>query len=445
MVFKQGDKIKDDINKAAVKWKMNDTTWTFGLFGTAIGAGVLFFPIRAGYGGLIPILVMLVLAYPIAFLCHRALARFCLVGKETTSDITQTVEAHFGKIGGIIITFLYFFAICPLLWIYGVTLTNTFMAFWEIQLGYEPLNRGIVALISLVFLTTIILFGKNIVVKVMSYLVFPFIFCLILISVLLIPYWKSNVFSTFNLSNLPIMGDNGLLVTVWFGIAIMVFSFNFSPIVSCFVISQREEYEKIGGKELVESKCAKIISYASILMVFVVMFFAFSCLFTLSPEEMVEAKAANIPILSYLAKYVSIAGGSESLAVFLEFAAPIIALIAVFKSFFGHYLGTLEGLNGLIFRFAYKGNRKAVSLAKLNFISMTLIMGSTWFIAYLNPNILDMIEQIGAPIIACLLCLLPVYTVHKLPVMAKYRRQISNYFFMIIGILTILNIVYKLI
>ena len=43
-------------------WRKSDTTWTLGLFGTAIGAGVLFFPIRAGFGGLIPILVMLVLA-----------------------------------------------------------------------------------------------------------------------------------------------------------------------------------------------------------------------------------------------------------------------------------------------------------------------------------------------------------------------------------------------
>lgn len=48
--------------------RKSDTTWTLGLFGTAIGAGVLFFPIRAGFGGLIPILLMLVLAYPIAFI-----------------------------------------------------------------------------------------------------------------------------------------------------------------------------------------------------------------------------------------------------------------------------------------------------------------------------------------------------------------------------------------
>lgn len=48
--------------------RKSDTTRTTGLFGTAIGAGVLFFPIRAGFGGLIPITVMLVLAYPIAFI-----------------------------------------------------------------------------------------------------------------------------------------------------------------------------------------------------------------------------------------------------------------------------------------------------------------------------------------------------------------------------------------
>ena len=58
-------------------WRKSDTTWTLGLFGTAIGAGVLFFPIRAGFGGLIPILLMLVLAFPIAFYCHRALASAC--------------------------------------------------------------------------------------------------------------------------------------------------------------------------------------------------------------------------------------------------------------------------------------------------------------------------------------------------------------------------------
>lgn len=444
MSFVSEETTKKVITKTQTKWSNKDTTWTFGLFGTAIGAGVLFFPIRAGYGGLIPLLIMVILAYPIAFLCHRALARFCLVGKNKSDDITQTVEQYFGKAGGVVLTFLYFFAICPLLWIYGVTLTNTFMSFWQNQLGYGELNRGLVALISLIALAVIIQFGKDIVVKVMSYLVYPFIICLIIISFLLIPFWKADVLQTLNVSNITLIGDSGLLITVWLGIALMVFAFNFSPIVSSFVVSQRETYEAIGGKALAEDKCTKIISRASLLMLVVVMFFAFSTLFTLSPSELMEAKAANVPVLSYLAGYIPTAGGSESLASFLEYAAPIIALVAVFKSFFGHYLGTLEGLNGLIVRFACQGDRHKMPQGKLNFISLIIIMGSTWVVAYLNPNILDLIEAMGAPIIACLLCLLPMYAVQKLPIMAKYRGQVANIFVTTIGVLTILNIIYKL-
>ena len=426
-------------------WQKSDTTWTLGLFGTAIGAGVLFFPIRAGFGGLIPILLMLVLAYPIAFYCHRALARLCLSGSNPSGNITETVEEHFGKTGGVVITFLYFFAICPLLWIYGVTITNTFMTFWENQLQMPALNRGFVALFLLLLMAFVIWFGKDLMVKVMSWLVFPFIASLVLISLSLIPYWNSAVIDQVNLSDISFTGHDGILVTVWLGISIMVFSFNFSPIVSSFVVSKREEYEGEFGKDFTEQKCSKIIGRASMLMVAVVMFFAFSCLFTLSPQNMAEAKAQNIPVLSYLANhFASLSGTKSTFATVLEYGASIIALVAIFKSFFGHYLGTLEGLNGLVLKFGYKGDKKKVSVGKLNTISMIFIMGSTWIVAYANPNILDLIEAMGAPIIASLLCLLPMYAIRKTPALAKYKGRTENIFVTLVGLLTILNIVYKL-
>ncbi|MNB77549.1 Threonine/serine transporter TdcC [compost metagenome] len=426
-------------------WRKSDTTWTLGLFGTAIGAGVLFFPIRAGFGGLIPILLMLVLAFPIAFYCHRALARLCLSGSNPSGNITETVEEHFGKTGGVVITFLYFFAICPLLWIYGVTITNTFMTFWENQLQMPALNRGFVALFLLLLMAFVIWFGKDLMVKVMSWLVFPFIASLVLISLSLIPYWNSAVLDQASLSDISFTGHDGILVTVWLGISIMVFSFNFSPIVSSFVVSKREEYEGEFGKEYTEQKCSKIIGRASMLMVAVVMFFAFSCLFTLSPQNMAEAKAQNIPVLSYLANhFASMSGSKSTFATVLEYGASIIALVAIFKSFFGHYLGTLEGLNGLVLKFGYKGDKKKVSVGKLNTISMVFIMGSTWVVAYANPNILDLIEAMGAPIIASLLCLLPMFAIRKVPALAKFRGRTENIFVTVIGLLTILNIVYKL-
>lgn len=39
-------------------WRKSDTMWMLGLYGTAIGAGVLFLPINAGIGGLLPLIVM---------------------------------------------------------------------------------------------------------------------------------------------------------------------------------------------------------------------------------------------------------------------------------------------------------------------------------------------------------------------------------------------------
>ncbi|HDR8054808.1 TPA: septum formation initiator, partial [Bacillus cereus] len=57
------------------KWHKQDTTWALSLFGTAIGAGVLFLPINAGSGGLLSLLLITILAYPVMYYSHRALAK----------------------------------------------------------------------------------------------------------------------------------------------------------------------------------------------------------------------------------------------------------------------------------------------------------------------------------------------------------------------------------
>ncbi|MEA9420185.1 HAAAP family serine/threonine permease, partial [Aeromonas caviae] len=72
------------INKA-------DVVWMLGLYGTAIGAGVLFLPINAGVGGLWPLVAMLILALPLTFFAHRGLTRFVLSGSTRDGDITEVV------------------------------------------------------------------------------------------------------------------------------------------------------------------------------------------------------------------------------------------------------------------------------------------------------------------------------------------------------------------
>lgn len=131
-------------------WRKTDTMWMLGLYGTAIGAGVLFLPINAGVGGMIPLIIMAILAFPMTFFAHRGLTRFVLSGKNPGEDITEVVEEHFGIGAGKLITLLYFFAIYPILLVYSVAITNTVESFMSHQLGMTPPPRAILSLILIV-------------------------------------------------------------------------------------------------------------------------------------------------------------------------------------------------------------------------------------------------------------------------------------------------------
>lgn len=149
-------------------WRKTDTMWMLGLYGTAIGAGVLFLPINAGVGGMIPLIIMAILAFPMTFFAHRGLTRFVLSGKNPGEDITEVVEEHFGIGAGKLITLLYFFAIYPILLVYSVAITNTVESFLTHQLAINPPPRAILSLILIVGMMTIVRFGEQMIVKAMS-------------------------------------------------------------------------------------------------------------------------------------------------------------------------------------------------------------------------------------------------------------------------------------
>lgn len=409
-------------------WRKSDTIWMLGLYGTAIGAGVLFLPINAGVGGLIPLIIMAILAFPMTFFAHRGLTRFVLSGKNPGEDITEVVEEHFGVGAGKIITLLYFFAIYPILLVYSVAITNTVDSFITHQLGMTPPPRIILSLILIVGMMAIVRFGEQMIVKAMSVLVFPFVAALMLLALYLIPNWNTAVFETLSFS-----GDNmssSLWLTLWLAIPVMVFSFNHSPIISSFAVAKREEYG-----EGAEKKCSQILARAHIMMVITVMFFVFSCVLSLSPADLAEAKAQNISILSYLANHFE--------TPLIAWMAPIIAIIAITKSFLGHYLGAREGFNGMVIK-SLRSKGKSIEINKLNRITAIFMLVTTWIVATLNPSILGMIETLGGPVIAMILFLMPMYAIQKVPAMRKYSGHISNIFVVAIGLIAISAIFYSL-
>lgn len=84
---------------------------------------------------------------------------------------------------------------------------------------------------------------------------------------------------------------------------------------------------------------------SSILLVFV-MFFVFSCVLSLTPAELAQAKTQNISILSFLANKFD--------NPYISYLGPFVAFLAITSSFFGHYLGAKEGLEGLIIKMSGK-------------------------------------------------------------------------------------------
>ncbi|KHA61463.1 septum formation protein [Vibrio variabilis] len=399
------------------KFTYKDFTWCLSLFGTAVGAGVLFLPIKAGAGGFWPLVILALIAAPMTWFAHKSLARFVLSAKNPEADITDTVEEHFGKTGANLITFAYFFAIYPIVLIYGVGITNTVDSFLVNQMGMESIPRWLLSGALIAAMTAGVVFGKELMLKATSALVYPLVFILLALSFYLIPDWNSSMMSVApDWSSMPSV--------VWLAIPIIVFSFNHSPVISQFSKEQR----RVHGDNAVQ-KTDAITGGAAMMLMGFVMFFVFSVVLSLSPEQLAMAKEQNISVLSYLANV------HES--PLISYMGPLVAFAAITSSYFGHFLGAHEGLVGLI------KSRSETPVSKIEKASLIFIVVTTWVVAIVNPSILGMIETMGAPMIAAILFLMPVFAMQKVPAMAKYKTSTPvQIFTALCGIAAITSVIY---
>lgn len=409
------------LTPAPSKWTRTDTTWMLSLFGTAVGAGILFLPINAGMGGFWPLVMMALIIGPMTYLAHRGLSRFVCSSQKQGSDITHVVEEYFGVGAGKAITVLYFFAIYPIVLIYGVGITNTVDSFIVNQLGMASPPRFILSGVLILAMMAVMVSGEKFMLKVTQLLVYPLVGILAFMSLYLIPSWKTDA-----LMQVPATAD--FLGTVWLTIPVLVFAFNHSPAISQFSVSLKRDHGQNAAK-----KADVILRNTSMMLVGFVMLFVFSCVLSLSPEQLGEAKAQNLPILSYLAN-VHASG-------FVSYFGPIIAVIAIVSSFFGHYLGATEGMRGIITQQLRSADKK-VSDSKIDKFVLAFMFLTIWGVAIVNPSILGMIEALGGPIIAAILYLMPMYAVYKVPSLKAYRGRISNVFVIITGLLAMTAIIF---
>lgn len=409
-----------------LKWEKSDLVWTMGLYATAVGAGTLFLPITVGSNSPVILLFILLLAFPLSYYSHRALSRFVLSSSHREGDITHVVEEHFGAKAGKLLMLVYLMAFYPIILVYSISITNAIQSFVVHQLGNAELPRGLLVVGVMLGLHLILLAGKQIVVSAISVLALPMVAFLIGLSVYLLPQWSLSYFSE---SQAVDWRDPAFWKSLWLIVPVMVFSFSHAPIISSFSAAQKKRCQ-----ESADLRAKRIIKYSSLLICGSVLFFVVSCVMSLSQAEMALARTDNISVLSALANKFS--------NPLIAYVGPLIAILAMSKSFLGTSMGVSEGTVSMVSG-ACQGLGLSLKESTIARVSSVILFMVTAVITYLNPNVLDIIERVSGPLIAVILFLLPACSIYRLPALKRYRGP-STLFVLVMGLLAISALIYDL-
>ena len=268
----------------------------------------------------------------------------------------------------------------------------------------------------------IMLTNENFILKVTNWLVYPLIAILFGLTLYLIPHWNGAI-----LREMPSAHD--FVSTLWLTIPVLVFAFNHSPAISSCVVSHAHHFPQ--GNDT-DREISKTLRQAAMMLVAFVMLFVFSCVLSLTPADLSQAKAQNISILSYLANHFD--------NPVISYFGPFVAFLAISSSFFGHYFGAREGLEGLVNQLL----DKPIEPKKFQKISAAFFMITLWIVAILNPSILGFIESLSGPVIAMILFIMPMYAIRHVPALQRFRGAPSNVFVVVMGSIAISAVVYKL-
>ena len=165
------------------------------------------------------------------------------------------------------------------------------------------------------------------------------------------------------------------------------------------------------------------------------MFFVWSCALAMGADGMATANENNLPVLSYFANVTG--------TPFIAYMAPVVVVCAIASSYFGHALGTVEGTQYL-FNLVVPRATKKLSPRALDLWTYLFIFICASLVGIFNPSILDMITLVGGIFFALMTYLLPMYAVHRMDALKKYRGRPSNYFVIVMGSIVLVATIWSL-
>jgi serine transporter len=399
-----------------------DRGWILTCFGTAVGAGMLFLPIQAGPGGIWPVILLTLIIFPLTYGSHSGITRI-VASCPGATDIVGAIENDLGRTIGFTISVLYFLSIVSACIGYSIGLTNIINTFLVNQMHFAEISRLLLTFIILLSMTVVLFGNEKIVVLVTSALTFPLIILLVFVSVYMIPHWN------LSLLHEPIKIRDFTKYTLLL-LPLLVFAMNFSPVCSSLAAFYRKQYNRID--EAIKHTDL-VVKWTSILLLIFVMFFVISLCFCITPEILRSAGKNNTDALTTL----SLAYNSP----ILQYIFPVVSFLAIASSYFGHFEGTREGLNGIIVQIITWKNparKSTLNLKKMRIISTVVLFAIIWFLSVSNLSILSVLGALSAPIVAIYAYLMPIMMMKRIPRLRIYRSKLAAFVF-VMGIFTLVG------
>ncbi|WP_150468099.1 amino acid permease [Francisella sp. SYW-9] len=405
--------------------KKIDIQWVFTLFGTAIGAGLLYLPVQAGDSGFWALLTVMIFALPLTYYSHKNMAN--IVISSEGGGITDVFTHNLGVFLGLICVVLYFFAIFLNMPMYSIGLNNELSNFLvHYNISDTNLSSNIWFSFSiLIVLLAIVSLGINLILKFMQLIVVFLIILVIILSIYIIPYWNYSFItdSHFELSQYII----GILMVL----PILVLSMNHSPVISSLVVFYKN-YVKIDNNEE-KIKIYKILKINSLILFIFVLLFVTSCLLSTTVNDITKANDNNLSIVTLIQ--------DQHHSTILDILAPMIVFTAIISSFIGCYIGSKEALKYLFKYFFRNICNKEISEPKINRICVGLIFIVLLICTICNFKILNIIGILVAPTVAFLLYILPVIIIYKNIKCKAYRKVVLDSALFIMGLIIIFGYV----
>ncbi|ENM5934115.1 hypothetical protein CTB58_001931 [Vibrio mimicus] len=403
--------------KIATKFDSTDIGWVIMSIGMAIGAGIVFLPVKVGVLGLWVFLASAVIGYPAMYLFQKLFIN-TLSESPKCLDYAGVISGYLGNRWGTFLGILYFIMIVIWMFVYSTAMNNDSASF----LHSFGLTEGLLSenpfygLALVVALVSVASRGEQLLFKVSSGLVMIKLGTVALLGIMMVSRWD-----TANISDMPAMGNawKDVIELLPFTLTSILFIQSLSPMV----ISYRSREKSI---EVARYKAMRAMNIAFGILFVTVFFYAISFTLAMSHEQALIAQKENISALAM------VAGDMDGTT--LKLLSLTLNIFAVITAFFGVYLGFRDSCQGLVML----GLKRVMPEEKINIqavskgISLAAIT-LAWGVIVLNLPVLSF-TSVCSPIFGLLGCLIPAYLVYRVPALHKYKG-LSLYLIIGTGIL----------